>query len=122
MSSFIKFTDAVVCDIDDWIPSNDGYNPHNVRPWLISDHASSHCRVLAVCFASNEQDAFDIAVDNDKLDAFKCNCDNEEECECHPLGNASEMFNMENMNIIELPNVPMSFESLFFSVHDRKGN
>ena len=115
MAKFVKFTDADVCNIEDWIPK-DEYNPNNVVPWLINDHGF----VLAVCFASDCSDAIDIAVDCNKLDDFACECTDESECDCHPLGNAGELFDLESINIVELPNVKMSFATLFFTEHDEK--
>lgn len=61
----ITFTDADVADIGSFIPKGE-YNPHNVHPWIIHDAGFT----LAVVFASNLQDALDIAVDENKLDQF----------------------------------------------------
>lgn len=66
-SSFneIKFSDKDVINIEDAIFNGD-YNPNKVAPYLIHDHGS----VIAVVFASSMNEALDIAVDKDKLDAF----------------------------------------------------
>lgn len=58
----IKFSDADVVNLDDWISEGES-NPHRMRPWLIHDHGF----VLAVVFASCEQDALDEACDAGKL-------------------------------------------------------
>lgn len=104
----IKWTDADVVDLDDWIPDGE-YNPHNVHPWLLHDHGFCLCVVFANCL----QDALDIAVDNDKLDRFLIADDDladypNEEGIAH-LGNAGEPFDIESLGFIELNNPPRSF-------------
>jgi hypothetical protein len=102
----IKFTDADVVDLDDWIPDGE-YNPHRVRPWLLHDHGF----VLAVVFADCLQDALDAAVDADKLDRYLIAEEDYEEYgvmgdnpTCCFLGNAGEPFDIESLEVVELPN------------------
>lgn len=117
-----RFSDSDVANPDDWIPANDGSNPHNVRPWLLHDHGFT----LAVVFASNLQDALDSAVDEGKLDRFQISPEdlrddykyNWETGEAEYgsvalLGNASEPFDIESLGVVELPNPPRSFVAQF---------
>lgn len=109
----IKFADADIVNTDDFIPAGD-YNPHNVRPFLLHDHGF----VIAIVFADNLQDALDIAVDSGKLDGFQVS-ENDladygpEEEGLSRLGNASEAFDIETLDAIELPNPSFSFVALF---------
>jgi hypothetical protein len=111
----IKFTDADVVNPNDYIPAGK-FNPHNVHPILIHDHGFT----VAVVFASDVQDALDIAVDNDKLDAFLIDkadyadygVDSDNPI-CAFLGNASEPFDIEALDAIDLPNPKFSFTTLF---------
>jgi hypothetical protein len=122
--SEITFTDSDVVNLGDYIPAGE-YNPHHVRPWLLHDHGF----VLAVVFASHEGDAIDEAVDAGKLDRFQLDHNNpahrsdygngkdgeafdwNDSVSFH--GNASEPFDLESLGLIELPNPPMSFCTLF---------
>ena len=54
---------SIIADRDAFIPRN-SYNPHNVRAWLIGNEYG----LLAIAYASHEQDALDAAVDADLLD------------------------------------------------------
>lgn len=116
----VQFTDADVANPDDFIPAG-AYNPHNVRPWLIHDQGV----VVAVVFASCEQDALDTAVDEGKMDQFQIS--KSELADWYPdggegesdgegvthLGNASEPFDISCLTIVELPNPKFSFAALF---------
>lgn len=109
----ITFTDGDVLNKEDWIPQGE-YNPHNVHPWLFHDHGF----VLCVVFAGNLQDALDIAADADKLDRYLV--DAKDYPEDDPawedfayLGNASEPFDIESLQFLELPNPPFSFCAVF---------
>jgi len=132
----ITFSDADVVNADDFIPKGE-FNPHNVRPWLLHDHGFT----LAVVFADSLQDAIDEAVDNDKLDRYQLDPNDEHVREDYMhevesgqgmkvekdgatvwldwndevafLGNASEPFDIEGLDAIELPNPPFSFVALF---------
>lgn len=109
----ITFTDDDVVNIDEYIRAG-GYNPHKVVPWLIHDHGFA----VAVVFANNLQDAFDEAVDANKLDAFMVS---EEDLKDYGpdedgivrLGNASEPFDIEALEGVELVNPPLSFAALY---------
>jgi hypothetical protein len=110
----IKFTDADVINLDDYIPAGE-YNPHNVRPFLLHDHGF----VLCVVFASNLQDALDEAADKGKLDRYSVSweeagelVDSNADGFCF-LGNASEPFDIESLGVEELPNPPRLFCALF---------
>lgn len=108
-----RFEDSDIANPDDWIPKGE-YNPHNVRPFLLHDHGFTVC----VVFASNLQDALDAAVDADKLDRFQVS---EQELRDYRneegltfLGNASEPFDIEGLDVVELPNPPkQSFAAQF---------
>lgn len=109
----VKFTDADVVNPDDYIPHNMGSNPHNVRPWLLHDHGTVLCVVFADCL----QDALDEAADSGKLGSFSVS---EADMDDYPdgngishLGNASEPFDIDSVEAIELPNPPFSFVALF---------
>jgi len=108
----IKFSDADVVDLDNWIAAGE-YNPHSVRPWLFHDHGF----VLCVVFADSLQDALDEAVDADKLDRYLIaegdmkDYENEEGISF--LGNAGEPFDIESLGVIELPNPKRSFCAQF---------
>jgi hypothetical protein len=108
----VKFTDADVIDLDDFIPAGE-YNPHNVHPWLLHDHGFA----LVVVFAGTLQDALDKAVDENKLDRYHVvdsNLGDYEDGEgLTYLGNASEPFDIESLGVIELPNPPRSFVAEF---------
>lgn len=109
----IKFTDADVVNKDGYIPAGE-YNPHNVRPFLIHDHGFT----VAVVFAGSLQDALDEAVDACKLDSFQVSDDDlaeygPDEEGITRLGNASEPFDIQALDVVELPNPPFSFVALF---------
>lgn len=108
----ISFSDADVVNPDNWIAKGES-NPHNVRPWLLHDHGFA----LAVVFADCLQDALDEAVDANKLDAFKIDpsnmADYPHEEGISFLGNASEPFDIESVEFVELPNVVRSFAAQF---------
>ena len=59
------------------------YNPHNVRPWVVS----SLYGVCGVVWASHEQDALDALCDEGLSNAFLVDEETESTC---GLGNASE--------------------------------
>ena len=109
------FEDSDIANLDDFIPGDDSYNPHHVRPWLIYSALGTR----AVAFASDLQDALDAAVDADKLDADLVSDEelakmsSEEVSGLSYLGNAGEPFRLDDVDAIELPNPPMSFVALF---------
>jgi hypothetical protein len=115
----ISFSDEDVANPDDFIPAG-GYNPYKVRPFLLHDHGF----VVAVVFASNLQEALDIAVDENKLDGFAVS--EKELTDYGPeeegitrLGNAGEPFDIESLEVIELPNPKWSFVALFNNVENK---
>ena len=99
----IKFTDADVVDVEDCIYEGK-YNPHNVRPFLLHDHGYTLC----IVFAQHLQEALDKAVDANKLDCFLVDAKEveamteEEEESLSFLGNASEPFDIESLQFIEM--------------------
>lgn len=116
----ITFTDTDVVNKDGYIPAGE-YNPHNVRPFLLHDHGFT----VAVVFAGSLQDALDEAVDAGKLDSFQVSDDDladygpDEEAIVR-LGNASEPFDVEALDVVELPNPPFSFVALFTAHNESK--
>lgn len=116
----IRFADADVVNKDDFIPAGE-YNPHNVRPFLIHDHGFT----VAVVFADCLQDALDEAADSGKLDSFQVSDDDlaeygPDEEGIARLGNTSEPFDIEALDIVELPNPPFSFVALFNAHNEPK--
>lgn len=117
----IKFSDADVVNPNDFISAGE-FNPHKVRPWLIHDHGFT----VAVVFSTCEQDALDEAVDAGKFDGFQI-----AEADLGDygpdgegiayLGNASEPFDIEGLDIIELPNPKFSFVALFNAREEKHG-
>jgi hypothetical protein len=72
------------------IDPDNGYNPHNVRMWVIGHEFGAICAV----FASSEQDAFDAAVDGNMLDCLMAQDQDHDDESLTPLGNASELFDL----------------------------
>lgn len=115
----IKFTDADVVNKDEFIPAGE-HNPHNIRPFLLHDHGF----VICIIFASTLQDALDAAVDAGKLDSFQVSEDDladygPDEEGIARLGNASEPFDIQALDAIELPNPAWSFTALFTAMQSR---
>ena len=107
----MTFDEKDVVNIDEWEPECS----RTYKPWLISHEG----HIICIVFASNESDALDEACDNEKLDhlqvsqeLLKSDYDNDEEQICF-LGNASEMFDLDNVNIIELENPKLSFTACY---------
>ena len=101
----IKVSDTDVVNPDSFIPKGE-YNPHNVRPWVLHDHGF----VVAVVFADSLQDALDEAVDENKMDRYQIK---QEDLKDYPddegityLGNASEPFDIDTLQYLELDNPP----------------
>lgn len=144
----ITFTDADVVNKDDFIPKGE-YNPYNKRPFLLHDHGFTICIVFADTLQdaldeavdNDKLDAFQIDPKdpNDREDymtqdvnemamGFDANCpefiDDQGgkwwwKVEPTYLGNASEPFDIEGLDAIELPNPPFSFVALF-NAHQEK--
>jgi hypothetical protein len=106
------FSDSDVVEPSAWIPAGE-YNPHNVRPFLLHDHGFT----LAVVFASCLEDAIDAAVDADKLDRFMVSEEDRKDYEDDEgitfLGSAGEPFDIEGLDVVELPNPALSFCAQF---------
>lgn len=102
------------------------YNPHNVRPWLISITISNTGGPQFIVWASDEQDALDEAADNGMLDCIALDDRNADERVVHEddcpsnepeldpkfvnqccnswenfarLGNAGEPFDLDNVHM-----------------------
>jgi hypothetical protein len=91
---------------------------------LFAIHNEYEC--LALVFARNEQDAFDDAADDGKLDSMKLaeltitsneygEETGENGCQVVRLGNASEAFDMNNVGIVEIPMPKFSLAGLLFA-------
>jgi hypothetical protein len=108
----ISFSDEDVVNADGFIPAGES-NPHNVRPWLLSDHGF----IVAIVFADCLQDALDVAADSGRLDRFAVAeqdmTDYQDGERLAFLGNASEPFDIDSLDATELPNPPFSFVALF---------
>lgn len=77
----ISFTDDDVVNPEEY----NQYNPHyKIRPFLIYEYGAT----LAVVFAHNEGEAFDIAVDEGKLDSFRIDPSNESDREDYMVKDA----------------------------------
>ena len=72
------------------IDTNDRFNPHNVRLWVIGHEFGAICAVFASC----KQDAFDSAVDANMLDCFMDEDQDFDNEKLASLGNAGELFNL----------------------------
>lgn len=73
-------------------PEN-GYNPHNVRLWVIG-HQFGACFAI---FASCEQDALDNGVDLNRMDFCLAENQDYDDDTLTPLGNASELFDLSTV-------------------------
>lgn len=111
----VTFTDDDVVKSEDYIPKGSS-NPYNVRPFLMHDHGF----VVAVVFADCLQDALDEAADKGKLDRYSVSSEDldeypngEDDEHISSLGNAGELFDIESLEVIELPNPKFSFVALF---------
>lgn len=92
----------------------DGESVYGMKPWLIYGEFGT----LAVVFATCEQDAFDEAVDANKLDSYQVSNEDIKEWEDENpgkdndswmcAGNASEIFDQTYLQIVALPLVPLS--------------
>ena len=117
----ITFTDADVVNKDGFIPVGEN-NPHNVRPFLLHDHSFT----VAVVLADSQQDALDEAVNAGKMDSFQVSIEDDladygpDEEGISRLGNASEPFDIQALDVVELANPPFSFVALFNAHNDSK--
>lgn len=104
-------TESDIINGESMIPHGE-FNPHNIHPFIL--HNAGY--VLGVVFAESLQDALDEAVDNNVLDRFQVT-DKElakyqtgVDSEGYPeyegiahLGNASEPFDIEGLDVVEVP-------------------
>ena len=94
----VKFTDKDIANPDDFFFDADS---KTIRGYLLHDHGF----VLAVAFADNLQDAFDIAFDAGKLNSFKVEESEMEDYENEEgldfLGNFCEPCDIENVSVVE---------------------
>lgn len=105
----VSFTNNDVVNAHDFIPQGE-YNPHNIRPFLLHDHGFT----VAVVFANCLQDALDVAANANKMDRYLVSeFKDYNEDEFVYLGDASEPFDIDSLQVIELPNTKFNFEALF---------
>lgn len=121
------------------------YNPHNNRPWLI-ELGGSYQSVFKLVWATCEQDALDVACDNDMLDSIQLDdieaderVVHEDDCpsndpELDPkfvnqccnywdnfarLGNAGEPFDLDNVGLTELDLTKQSLQFMMWLAEAR---
>lgn len=113
----LVFSDQDIVNPEDYVPQGE-YNPHTIRPWLISDGQ----KVIAIVFADCESDALDLACDEHKLEDYFVSdevmykfgeTEQEQENRLTRLGNAGEPHDIAELKIVALPNPPFSFCALF---------
>ena len=80
----------------------DSYNPHNTRLFYIGVQCGFEWLDLAVIWANCEQEALDIACDNDMLDNLLAEDQDYEDESLTAIGNASELFNLESIILQEV--------------------
>ena len=74
------------------IDSDGGYNPHNVRLFVIGHEFGAICAV----WASHEQEALDEACDANLIDCLLAENQDIDNEELTPLGDASELFDLSH--------------------------
>lgn len=110
----ITFNDSHVVEVDECIYEGE-YNPRHKRPWLLHSNGQAICVVFADCL----EDALDEAADEDKLTAFKIPDDvaadaPDEVYDTYThLGNGSDPYNIEGLEVTELPIPKRSFCAQF---------
>lgn len=123
----LEFSDKDICQHpDDLEFENSRHHSVGVPHKYFYIHEHGFC-VAMVC-ATNLQDALDIAVDCDKLDAFLIpesdyadyGMDTDAPT-CTFLGNASEPFDIDNLQVIELP-LPKFSLAAIFQAHFEEGS
>lgn len=123
----IHITDKDVVDADCFTPGDNGQ--YAEKPWILHDHGVCIC----IVFARHLCDALDAAADAGKLNGYLIEeasntpgtkglpasdyptLGTENEDGITRLGNASEPYDIENVNFIELENPPMSFVALLLA-------
>ncbi len=103
----MKFRMSDIANLDEAMSYAEpgSYNCYNVHPFIIHDHGT----VITVVFASNLQDALDTAVDENKFDNYLVKPEDyadygveTDEPTCTFLGNASEPFDIECLDVVEM--------------------
>lgn len=74
------------------------YNPHNVKLWVIGNEYGALCGA----WGSSEQDALDAAVDAGLLDCLMAEEQDYDNEDLTPLGNASELFDLNSVWVGEV--------------------
>jgi hypothetical protein len=76
------------------------YNPHNVSPWAIFNEYG----LIAIAWGGYEGEALDEAVDADLLDSLMLDedADKDEQEAATSLGNAGELFDLNNVMMVEV--------------------
>ena len=74
------------------------YNPYNVRLWVIGNEYGALCAV----WDSSEQEALDEAVDANMLDCLMAEEQDYDNEDLTPLGNASELFDLNSVWVGEV--------------------
>ena len=69
------------------------YNPHNVTLWVIGNEYGALCAAWGSC----EQDVLDAAVDAGMLDCLMAEEQDYDNEDLTPLGNASELFDLNSV-------------------------
>ena len=105
----VQFSDEDVANIDD-------IDRYESQAFLVHDHGF----VQGIAFASNLSDALDYLADEDKLEAWALT---EKEVEQYDEdgrddaisyhGNHSEPFDLEGMDVIEMPRFELSYTASF---------
>jgi hypothetical protein len=88
----------------EWFTPRLGYNPHRVRAWIIGHEFG----VLAIAYASHEQEALDFAVDAGLMDCMQLSDEDSQEAydtgtdgAYISAGNAGELFYQDYLWIKE---------------------
>jgi hypothetical protein len=122
----IRLTDADLVNPEAYDQDDAGkpHRPGAEKLWLIHDHGVTVCLVFAGC----EQEALDIAVDENRMDRFQvAEADLEDyrtgtDSEGNPeyegityLGNACEPFDLETVGIVQIPVPKLSLTALLLA-------
>jgi hypothetical protein len=101
----IRLNPGMIVD-PEWFEFDRGYNPHNMRPFIVGAEFGA----LAIVWAEHEQEALDAAVDGDKMDGYIIDNPDEEDYEDHcSAGNASELIHDDYLWIIEFPETGLNW-------------
>jgi hypothetical protein len=98
-------------------------NPHRVRPWIIFNEYGA----IGLVWASHEGDALDEAADQRLLESCRVDDGDFEEMseseqeDLSPLGNASEPFDLTNINLVSFDPNSFSKELVALFAASREG-